>query len=515
MKRRDFVKGLASMPLAFNNVGFGQSERALMSALASNPSERVLVLIQLNGGNDGLNTLVPLDQFSALMNVRSNVMLPQNKLLSLNDKLALHPALQGIKSIWDEGKVSFVQDVGYPNQNRSHFRSLDIYNTASPADEVFQTGWMGRHFEDLLPGFPIGYPNGENPDPIAVTLGASVSETCQGVAGNFALTTTDPLNLRSVIDIDGEANPNSPRYSEELEFLQQNFSQANEYGLAVNTAALAGQSLVTYPDNEFATQLSYVARMISGGLSSKLYVITLGGFDTHAGQVDDSDPTLGAHANLLSTLADGIQAFQQDINALGLEDRVLGMTYSEFGRRIMSNAALGTDHGTAAPAILFGNCVIGGVIGENPTIPNQVDIFEGVPMQHDFRDIYGTVLQDWFGLDEIKVRQLVYSGYNRLNLLRNCGAPSSVNEPALDSALLLSPNPFAESTCLEFSLTIKSRVSASVHSSTGGLVEELFSNRLSAGHHRIAINTSSYVAGVYHFRVQAGSSVRVVRGVRV
>ncbi len=519
MRRRQFLTTAATaaaLPLAAGRLPISALTGPLFAAAASDPSDRVLVLINLVGGNDGISSVVPIDQFDNLMAVRANVTVPLARLVGLDDTRALHPALGGLRSVWDQGNLGILQGVGYPDQNGSHFRSTDIWNTASPSDEVYNTGWLGRYFQGVHPSFPTGYPNGDNPDPIAVAVGSSVSETCQGIAGNFSLTVNDPARFASILDTDGGTVPDR-LYGTELSFIRDSIEQANAYGMAVAGAASRARNLATYPDgNILGTHLSYVARMIAGGLRTKVYVVTLGGFDTHAAQVSNTDVTAGAHADLLRTLGEAVGAFQADIAALGLGERVLGMTYSEFGRRIRSNGALGTDHGAAAPAILFGNCVIGGVTGENPIIDRQAGDQESLPMQYDFRDLYGSILQTWFGVPESEVRTLLYADYVHIPLLRNCGVPVSVESlPYAKSTLRLEPSAFRDHTRLRFDTSYPGWVRVDAVSSAGRVLETLFERRLPAGEQVVNVDTSAYPTGVVFFRLHEGASVRTTRGVRL
>ncbi len=516
MRRRKFLATSAGIPLLFNQLPRDLSSSRMFSALGSEPDERVLVLIQLNGGNDGLNTLVPLDQYDNLAAVRPTIILPENSLLAIDDTKALHPSLAGFRDIWDAGELAIVQDVSYPEQNRSHFRSTDIWHSGSESTEYLRTGWLGRTLDTDHPTYPTDYPNADFSDPIAITVGTTVSDTCQGQAGNFALTVSNPFRATSILE--GTAGPlPSTLRGPELDFLRTSVSQTNQYSAIVKRKAEAGSSLVDYPeDNLLATRLQYVAQMISGGMQTKVYVVSLGGFDTHGNQVVDGDTTTGEHAELLTQLAEAVKAFQADINALGLGERVIGMTYSEFGRRIRENGGLGTDHGTAAPMFLFGDCVNAGALGDNPTIDTQVDELEGVAMQYDFRDVYGSVLEDWFGVEEHVVRDILHNTYTKLPVVRNCADPiSSTEESAFaKTQLTLAPSPFANQAQLRFTTKTKGLVRLSVYDVNGSLVETLFERRLPAGEQTVNVNTRQYPSGVIIFHLQRGAEVKVVRGVK-
>ena len=426
MNRRNFLRntGAISLPLLGGLSGVqALGSPRLERLLAQSDNDRVLVLIQLVGGNDGLNTLVPLDQMSELQQVRPNVVLPEGRLLPLSggSSLAFHPRMAGLQRLYGDGKLAIVQSAGYPNQNRSHFRSTDIWSTASPSEVEYTTGWMGRYLEGRHPGYPEGYPNPTSPHPLAITMGNAASETCQGTVTNVCQTVNDPFQI-TYLAPGGDTPLPDNRFGEQVAFLRIAISQTNAYGAVINEAAESGSSTATYPEGRFAGQLRNVVRMIGGGLSTKVYVVQLGGFDTHAGQVSATDRTQGDHADLLGELSSGLAAFQQDLEQQGLADRVLGMTFSEFGRQVRSNGSNGTDHGDAAPLFVFGSCATGAVLGENVVVDTAGEPGLAVPMQYDFRDVYGSILLDWFEVPETEVRRLIYNDFQYLPVANGCTA---------------------------------------------------------------------------------------------
>jgi len=314
---------------------------------------------------------------------------------------------------------------------------------------VITSGWLGRNFERNFSDFPEGYPNEDNPHPFAVAIGNQVSQTCQGIGSNYSMAVTDPFNLLTLAGADDSALPDN-FYGEELDFLRTSIVQANAYGEVVNEIAGQGQTIVEYPDTRFANSLKNVAYLISGGLKTKVYVVSLGGFDTHANQVVGGDPGSGVYSDLLKTLTEALSAFHQDMTALGLDERVLSMTFSEFGRRIQSNQSFGSDHGTAAPLFLMGNCVQGGILGENAEIGENVMANEGVAMQYDFRDVYGTVFEDWFEIDPEAVREVLSHDYVHLPILSGCES-TNVDESLVESMKVeIWPNPMSGNANLSF-----------------------------------------------------------------
>ena len=428
MKRRNFLRSAGALSLpALLNGSLAADPVSLFTPFINPNTDKVLVLIRLSGGNDGLNTVIGLDQHANLQAVRGNVVIPSADALNLTPTTGLHPAMTGMKDLFDNGMLGVVQAVGYPNQNRSHFRSTDIWSTGSDADEVLTTGWAGRYFDTDHPTYPTNYPNAQTPYPIAMTMGNVVSATCQGPASNFSVAVNNPATYQYIAPGGNTPLPMG-YYGTEVDYVRTLIGQSNLYGSIVQNAAAAGTNAVTtYTTGTLSRQLQRIAQVISGGLETKIYVATLGGFDTHAGQTDGTDTTVGVHADLLRELSDSIKAFQDDLAAQGLADRVMGLTFSEFGRRIRSNQSTGTDHGDAAPLFVFGNCVQGGVTGTSPVIDTQVDQGTGVPYQYDFRDVYGSVLTDWFDVPSATAQSLFTGGFTYLPIFNGCSASLPVD----------------------------------------------------------------------------------------
>lgn len=515
MKRRSFLKNATvfSLPTFMGGFKVAAMPSPMMEALVNGDSDKVLVLVDLSGGNDGLNTFVPLDSYANLYNARTNVILPENSLLSMTDTIGLHPELSGIKNMYDNGNLTLIQGVGYPNQNRSHFRSSDIWNTAVHADEYKPTGWMGRYLDDSFPGYPADYPSTDCPDPFAVTMGKSISATCQGVDSNFSMAiinTNDIGGLNTGIEVP----LTDDCYGRELGFLVETFKKSNAYAERIVTAVDAGESNDSlYPDSTLGEQLKTVAQLISGGLQTKIYVLKLGGFDTHADQVDPNNTTSGNHAYLLKTLSDAIYAFQEDLKLQGLDERVVGMTFSEFGRKIVSNAGDGTDHGSAAPMMVFGSCINSGVIGDNPQIGTNVDTDEGVPMQYDFKSIYGSVLMDWFEVPEDKVKDLLVEDFQYIPILNSCESTSTKELTTILETKAF-PNPFDQSFTLSFSILEKENVRIDLFDVVGKIVRTISNKTFTSGTHDVFVEVNGLASGVYFARIQVGNGVKTLRVVK-
>jgi uncharacterized protein (DUF1501 family) len=384
---------------------------------------KVLVIIQMNGGNDGLNMIIPLDRYTELNAARPEVILPQSSVLALNgtSTTGLHPQMTGLRDLFNNGKVNIVQGVTYPNPNYSHFFAQNIWFSGT-TDPNSTTGWVGRQLETTFPTFPTGFPNATNPDPMAIQIGGSLPLSLLGSDVNFGYNAPNPASLVSVATTIPEPAPISD-YGTELTFLRQMRNQSNVYASRISTAYNAQATLSSmYPtsSNNLATQLKVVARLIGGGLTTPIYIVnqTDVSYDTHENQVVSSDHTTGNHAVNLAKLSVAITAFQNDITLMGKENKVTGMTFSEFGRRVISNASYGTDHGSGAPVIFFGAGVNGGVIGTSPVIPAVSNANTQVPMQYDFRQLYASIMQGWMCMTATESQSILNGTYNTIPIFK-------------------------------------------------------------------------------------------------
>jgi uncharacterized protein (DUF1501 family) len=437
MKRRDFLKKTtaASAPLLLNGIPLfasPSSGNSLFDVLAQSAQNcgKVLVIIQQNGGNDGLNMIIPVDKYTNLQNARSNILVPQANILSLNGSTTtgMHPAMTDLRDLYNNGKMAIVQAVSYPNPNFSHFRATDIWFSGSASNEYLDTGWLGRALDTNYPNYPQAYPenNGVMEHPLAVQIGSSLPFSLQGPSVNMGYNVSDPASLLQIIGGTTDPAPNND-YGRELTFLRLMKDQSNIYRTKIQGAYIAQQTLSTlYPAqnaNRLADQLKIVARLIGGGLTTPIYIVNHpASHDTHEAQVN-ADLVTGWQYNNLSILSKAIGAFQDDIQKMGKATKVTGMTFSEFGRRIKSNASIGTDHGTAAPVLFFGAAVQPGIIGASPNIPLNATVNEQVPMQHDFRQLYATVMQDWLCLTAAESQTVLGSSFSRLPIFGSSVLP--------------------------------------------------------------------------------------------
>jgi uncharacterized protein (DUF1501 family) len=365
---------------------------------------KILVVVQMAGGNDGLNTVIPFGD-DAYHRARPALGHDAKSVLKLDDYLGLHPNLAPLKALYDDGRMGIVQGVGYPNPNRSHFRSTDIWASATPEKDLVTSGWLGRYFDNTCVGTDphIGVSIGEQM-PLAMK-GERITPLSFDRPETYRYNGRDKDHYLELNKVDqmaeqtGAAAPSSKAMPKPQAVKKQIITPDNQLDFLHRTAMDAQlssddilrmtsnhQSPAQYPNNQFGNGLRTVAAMIAGGLPTRVYYVSLGGFDTHANEK-------GRHDQLMQQFAQGIGAFWQDLKKQENDDRVMMMTFSEFGRRVEQNASGGTDHGAAAPMFLFGPKLKQGVIGKHPSL---TDLDSGdLKFKIDFRNVYATVLQNW------------------------------------------------------------------------------------------------------------------------
>ncbi len=513
MKRRDFLKLSTMATLATTVDGipihaFGQNK--LFNALAKTrgSNDHILVLIQMSGGNDGLNTVIPLDRYSELSAARSNILLNASSVLPLNGitTSGFHPAMTAMQNIYNTGRMNIVQGVSYPDPNFSHFRSTDIIFSASDSNAYINTGWVGRYIDQRFPGAPQSYPDPNFLDPLAIQIGSSVSSILTGANGLNGLAVSSISSFYQIISGTVDPAPATPA-GNELTFIRFIAQQTQAYTLVLQNAASIGTNLATYPSgNSLADQLKIVARLINGGLKTPVYIVNQGGYDTHDNQVDTLDHSTGEHATRLGKLSDAIGAFQQDLKLMNKEDIVAGCTFSEFGRRIKSNASGGTDHGSGAPMIVFGTQVNPTMIGTSPVLPASATVNDNVPMQFDFRQVYASILQDWFKLDPIDVSAILNGQtYQILPIFKwtvgTQDVVASSNKFSLEQNF---PNPFTEHTIIRFT-SEGGNAQIILYDQMGKRVRVLYENEVAAGTHDIGVDRNGLAAGNYYYELYVGS----------
>lgn len=501
MERRNFLRYAAStmaVPFLFQGQWLkalaGQSVFELLNAFNS---KRKLVLIQLNGGNDGLNMLIPTSEYDNLAVQRGNILLPKAQILKLTDETGLHPSMPEIVSLYKDGKVQFIQGVGYPNPNLSHFRSKDILMSASDSNVSINTGWMGRLFTNHYPGYPIGYPNTSSPHPIALTIGSTSSAICQAESSNYSSVISNLTTTYSSVPAEA-AYPATP-FGNELKFVTNIMEQTGSYLSVIKEAASKTKNLSSlYPatgQNSLADQLKLVANLIGGGLHTQIYIVSIGGWDTHSAQVASTDKSTGSQPALMSKLSKAIAAFQDDLRLLKKEDEVIGMVFTEFGRRIMSNDSLGTDHGTTWPAIVFGSKVNPAITGSNPKISSVVDKTSNLPLQNDFRSIYASVFKQWFEIPQTETIQLLGKAFPEISLIAGTTiGNASGNKPIAN--LKLWPNPVVDTASFSFEANGEF-TQIGLYSMSGQLIEHLYEEKFIEGKQLLLLHLGHLRKGVY------------------
>lgn len=373
MDRRTFLKAMLFTPMIalFPN---------LLFALANRPDwQNLLILVELQGGNDGLNTVIPYRD-PLYYQLRPQLALPSDSVIRLNDQLGFHPALQALHPVWKNREMAIVQGVGYPDPNLSHFRSIEIWETGSDSDELVSQGWLSRLFSD-------------NPTPDAYAAdGVVIGDQALGpLTGGSARTLVLPGGRRGLRKTQMEGRHHQVRPNDSLLHI---LKVEGDYVRASDKMFQARPLKTKFPSTGFGRTIEQAAKVIASDNQVAVIKVGIGGFDTHAGQQNP-------HNRILGNLGDGLAALRKALIELGRWDSSLIMTYSEFGRRPMENMSGGTDHGTASVQFLMGGRVKGGLYGQYPSLKRLV----GGNLQHsiDFRSMYSTVIDEWWGADPYDV----------------------------------------------------------------------------------------------------------------
>lgn len=500
MKRREFIQVMlpvAGLPIVWPLWSFSKPLRKFgRSSIPKNfPDDgRVLVLVQLAGGNDGLNTIIPHSN-DIYYAERPQLAIPRSEIIDINGDIGFHNALADFKPLFDAGNLGIVQGVGYPNPDRSHFRSTDIWLTGSGSDDVAETGWLGRYFDLVCPeGEECG-----TYGPPAVQIGLTSSLALLG-REQKGITLQNPVQFYQLVSRLGSGHDPQPGIQpttpaeHELEFLRNTEAAAFQFAEEIIRAYESHQNRVQYPNEFLASQLAIVSRLIAGGLSTRVYIVSLRGFDTHANQA-------GVHANLLLNMGRAISLFQRELEMFGVADRVAGLCFSEFGRRVRQNASHGTDHGTAAPMFLFGHPVSGGVHGDHPSL---TDLQQG-DLNHifDFRQIYASLLGQWLLGD---ANAILGQDFETLPLLDvTTDVRDAVTIPQQFYLAQNYPNPFNPQTTIEYGVPQTAHVKLIVTNALGQQIAVLVNEPKSPGKHRVTWNSNGHASGTYFFTVRTAS----------
>lgn len=490
------VSAMLTSPLAF--------------ALSEGESDRILVMIRLKGGNDGLNTIIPLADYGTYQSLRPTIRTAQSDTWNLNPAFGMPKTMQTLQPVWQEGKMKVVHSVGYPDQNLSHFRSSDIWASASDSAVLDDSGWLGRYLQTLYPDFLMNPPA----LPPAIQIG-SVGNLAFNDKNdvNISVSLNDPNELFEIAQ-NGQLYPltNLPDclYGEQLGYMRAVANSTFVYAGVIKKSYDLGKNQIEYPNGSLGKQLALVSRLIKGNLGTKFYMVTLDGFDTHARQNE-------LHPALLKEVADSINAFYKDLAFSAKDKDVLAMTISEFGRRPEQNASNGCDHGAAAPLLLFGEGLNGnGLVGTAPNL-RDLDRDGNLKFGTDFRSIYATVLENWLCINANTVNAVLGKNFPRLNLGLACRNTTAVQGIAVPTIQHEARYISSQQIDIHYTLPEATMVKLDVFNMLGQPVATLVNGFQLEGAHQVTFAPTGMMAsGQYFYRIQAGQrvigeAIRVIR----
>jgi uncharacterized protein (DUF1501 family) len=532
MKRRNFLKiaGLSSFVVNGHAMRpFSNTKMARIMADCADVEDRVLVLIQLKGGNDGVNTVIPIPQYDVYANLRPVIKIPDtgperfiklDNTLPSADQVGLHPVMAGFKALYDKGWLNVVQGVGYENLNQSHFKSTDLWLSGGDGTldgSKIRSGWMGRALNAMYPdvmGTPIPdmlYPLGIQIGDPYPSLGFHTETEHQNSINLYG---QDPDGFYSLVQTIGGApllNAPDSEYGDELRYIMGVEDSVDQYSQYITQAFDAGSNAITgYPQTGLANQLKTVARLIKGGCKTKIYLCSMGGFDTHGSQIPpEGTIVLGRHADLLRNLADAVKVFYEDLEGLDLADKVVSCTFSEFGRNARENGSAGTDHGTLAPMFIIGKALAGGVHGTNVNLSNLANGNQLQGQQFDYRQVFTTLLQDWLGASNYVLEQTMFEGYAKMPIVSSaytvppdCYIATDVFDRVPETRpLQVFPNPANYRTQVSFLGHTDGEALLSLHS-LGGTLVSMQRVRVQSGVNFYHFDVSQVAPGPYFVRLE-------------
>lgn len=533
MKRRNFLKIFpvtAVTPVVVNGFPmrpFANSRMAKILTTCDGVEDRILIMVQLGGGNDGVNTVIPLAQYDTYANLRPSIRIEEGSLISLDttlsneNQLGLHPSLGALKEMYDKGWASIVQGAGYEDMNQSHFKGTDLWMTGgdtTPENSNIKSGWMGRALQAFYPDV-AGAPTTDMPDPLGIQVGDTTTalgfHTETEHQNVINLSGQDPAGFFSLVQTIGGApilNVPDSDQGDELSFIMSVEQSVSLYSQRITTVFNNGSNALNdYPTDQFAAQLKTVARLIKGGCKTKIYLCKLGGFDTHSGQVDTTSTLTGDHANLLATLGNAIKYFFDDLEAMGLADQVVACTFSEFGRCARENGSNGTDHGTLAPMFLFGKHINAGVLGTNVDLSDLTNDNQLRGLQHDYRQVFTTLLQDWLGANSDILVESMFEGYNKVSAIDSAaivdpscywGTITATDDPFQQKRRMsLFPNPASATTEVAFYADMPFDARLTLHSLGGNLISAA-NVRVMQGENLFYLEVINLPPGSYFVRIE-------------
>jgi uncharacterized protein (DUF1501 family) len=554
--RRDFLKKLPlamSIPFTLGGLPFKAMGQSMLTRMAkASANDKVLVILQMHGGNDGLNCVIPIANYADYYAARPNIAIPTpnktrgyitlDSTLPESQQVGLHPDLQAMKYLYDTGKLNIVQGVSYPSNNGSHFRGRDISFMGGGANDYFDSGWLGRYLQqEYGPDvYPEEFPTAMMQDPLALEIGNETSlifhqhDNIPTSISLFNIEGFSDLVLNELegfeelnIELDTRGFPpagleNSP-YFKELNWILDLEDKSQDYAaILLQRYQAGGATSITYPDlypfnaptgslhNPLSYQLKMVARLLAGGCKTKVFLVKIGGFDTHADQVEKYDTTMGSHAALMYHISTAMNAFQKDLKARGLEDLVLTITTSEFGRRVSSNGSYGTDHGTAGPMFIFGKGAKAGVIGDAYKLDGG-----NLQMQNDYRNVYANIMKDWMGVTDTSRLNTIFPDLMTGTSDGQIFTPlplASQNITGIDEFIGdrfsledCYPNPAKNKTTVHFKVNAAYDVTVDLYDIHGKKVKAMVNGFYTPGEHKVDVDLSGMPSGNYIYELKTGS----------
>ncbi|MBK9254768.1 MAG: DUF1501 domain-containing protein [Saprospiraceae bacterium] len=508
--RRSFLQtiGMAGgIGLGLGEFGISALTAAPLNFLSGGNTNRILVLIRLKGGNDGLNMIVPTFDYGTYKTNRPTIAINQNDLIGLGNDgaFAIPKTMSGLKSMWDNGAMKIMNSVGYPDHNLSHFTSSDIWNSANEniVLDGDKSGWLGRYMLSQNPDYLTNLP--DVPGAIKISSGSSITYQNPDRI-DLAVNFNTPDKLLEVAEngfiYDTVNLPDDCYYGEQVGYLRSILNITYKYAPTIANAYSAASNSVAYSGNELSRQLAIVARLIKGNLGTRLYMVTLDGFDTHENQNIN-------HPTLMNNIASAVTDFYADLEADEKANDVLSMTFSEFGRRIKENGG-GTDHGTAAPVMFFGPALVGNaILGKNPDL-EDVDANGNLKFETDFRSIYATLLESWLCIDAASVDNILDDTYERIPELGfDClGSSSVVSSLTLTFKHQARMNANGSYT-IYYELSRPGNIVVDIYTIMGQKITTLVNEyQLEGPHEEVFINQNfGLTAAMYVYRIRSGRSM--------
>ncbi len=496
--RRSFLQALGLTGAASIMLGkvpvSAATKTPLSAALTTSDNDRVLIIIRLKGGNDGLNTVIPQYDYDTYANLRPTIKIPSSESFALSTDFRMPNYMQDMQDLWNNGKMKIVHGIGYPNQNLSHFASADIWSSAGNNGDSVQTGVFGRYFENLYPDYLLNPPE----IPPAIQIGSLSNLLFSGEDAGYSFSVANPNQLETIAQ-NGTAydvqNLPSCTFGDQLGWIRSVVNTTYTYAGVIHEAYNNGSNNANYNESNIAKQLAICARLIKGDLGTKIYMVTVDGFDTHADQ-------LIRHQELMQDVTNAITNFFQDLDDTGVGENVLAMTISEFGRRPKENASNGCDHGAASTMLLFGAGLDGnGFINTHPSLTN-LDEDENLIPSTDFRSVYASILEDWLCIDATVVNDSLLANYTRSDLGVICNGTVGTND-YISNKFIHKPIYKNDSVYVDFTVNNASLVTIELINVLGKSLGVVYNERILSGNYQINLNPNGikYTIGQYFYQI--------------